>query len=360
MIAGRPGWRRWGRLCRDVCGRDARAPGWGASSRRSCFSRGQAPAWRATPVPMRQSRHAWWPFFVLRVPSWIALASQGGRRRLAGPHPCRCGRAVTLGGPSLSFVSLRGSLLLLEEVCAELPGPCRSLRQGGRVRHRGETERHATAEHAGGTPALPGGVPPPVAPASQGGRRRLAGPHPCRCGRAVTLGGPFLSFVSLRGSLLLLKGAGAGLPGHTRADAAEPSRLVGLLCPSCPFVDRSCSSRRCAPNCRAHAVPSGRVVGRHIAGKLSGTLRQSMRAGRPRSRVGCLLPSLLLLKGAGAGLPGHTRADAAEPSRLVGLLCPSCPFVDRLCWRWVHSPPGLTANLMGRGSRVRIRMPACP
>ena len=26
--AGRPGWRRWPRLCQDVCGRDARAPGW--------------------------------------------------------------------------------------------------------------------------------------------------------------------------------------------------------------------------------------------------------------------------------------------------------------------------------------------
>ena len=27
-VAGRPGWRRWPRLCQDVCGRDARAPGW--------------------------------------------------------------------------------------------------------------------------------------------------------------------------------------------------------------------------------------------------------------------------------------------------------------------------------------------
>ena len=37
---------------------------------------------------------------------------------------------------------------------------------------------------------------------------------------------------------------------------------------------------------RANAVPSGRVAGRPIAGKLSGTQRQCMRAGRPRSRVG--------------------------------------------------------------------------
>ena len=35
---------------------------------------------------------------------------------------------------------------------------------------------------------------------------------------------------------------------------------------------------------RAHAVPAGRVVGCNIAGKLSGNRRDSMRAGRPRSR----------------------------------------------------------------------------
>ena len=37
---------------------------------------------------------------------------------------------------------------------------------------------------------------------------------------------------------------------------------------------------------RAHAVPAGRAVGCNIAGKLSGNRRDSMRAGRPRSR-GC-------------------------------------------------------------------------
>ena len=36
----------------------------------------------------------------------------------------------------------------------------------------------------------------------------------------------------------------------------------------------------------AHAVPAGRAVGCNIAGKLSGNRRDSMRAGRPRSR-GC-------------------------------------------------------------------------
>ena len=37
---------------------------------------------------------------------------------------------------------------------------------------------------------------------------------------------------------------------------------------------------------RAPAVPAGRAVGCNIAGKLSGNRRDSMRAGRPRSRVG--------------------------------------------------------------------------
>ena len=71
------------------------------------------------------------------------------------------------------------------------PRPQRSGRRGRRVLHPGETEQHATQVHAGGTPALPGGVPLPIAPAPRGGTRRLAGPQPCRCGRAVTLGGPW-------------------------------------------------------------------------------------------------------------------------------------------------------------------------
>ena len=42
------------------------------------------------------------------------------------------------------------------------PGPCGSRRQGGRLPNRGETERQAKGEDAGGTPALPGGVVPMV------------------------------------------------------------------------------------------------------------------------------------------------------------------------------------------------------
>ena len=40
------------------------------------------------------------------------------------------------------------------------PGPCGSRRQGGRLHHRRETERQPKGQHAGGTPALPGGVVP--------------------------------------------------------------------------------------------------------------------------------------------------------------------------------------------------------
>ena len=47
---------------------------------------------------------------------------------------------------------------------------------------------------------------------------------------------------------------------------------------------------------REHAVDAGGVGGCYIAGELSGTLRQRMRAGRPRSRVGSLFPLVLLLE----------------------------------------------------------------
>ena len=57
-------------------GRDARAPGW-ASSPHSCCSRGRAPPCRAAVLPMRKSRHAWWPLVVLRGPSWMSFWGWG-------------------------------------------------------------------------------------------------------------------------------------------------------------------------------------------------------------------------------------------------------------------------------------------
>ena len=47
----------------------------GGSSHHSCSSKARAPACRAAALPMRQSRHAWRPFLVLRIPSWITLFS---------------------------------------------------------------------------------------------------------------------------------------------------------------------------------------------------------------------------------------------------------------------------------------------
>ena len=50
------------------------------------------------------------------------------------------------------------------------PGPCGSRRQGGRLQHRRETERQPKGQHAGGTPALPGGGVPMVRWGVSGGR----------------------------------------------------------------------------------------------------------------------------------------------------------------------------------------------
>ena len=67
---------------------------------------------------------------------------------------------------------------------------------------------------AGGTPALPGGLPLSMGLAARGGVPRLAGPHPCGWGRAVKLGGPSSFFVSLRGSLFFRLFPMSGLPGR--------------------------------------------------------------------------------------------------------------------------------------------------
>ena len=79
-------------------------------------------------------------------------------------------------------------------------------------------------------------------------------------------------------------GTASGNEAHPGARASRPHKtwrsLVHLLHPSRPAT---------APGLcfvRAHAVPAGRVAGCRIAGKLSGTQRECMRAGRPRSRVG--------------------------------------------------------------------------
>ena len=120
---------------------------------------------------------------------------------------------------------------------------------------------------------------------------------------------------------------------HPGTRASRPHNTCKTLPLSSARVGRQTAPGLCFG--RAPAVPVGRVAGCHIPGALSGTQRECMRAGRPRSRVGPA-PSLLLLKGARAGLPGRSPADAAELSRLVALRCPSCHFVDHsffVCFR---------------------------
>ena len=135
----------------------------------------------------------------------------------------------------------------------------------------------------------------------KGPRAGLPGRSPCRYGRAVTLGGPLCPFVNHSFFLLLQTTLRAG--PHPGARASRPHRtwhsLGYLLHPGRPAT---ASGLRFG---RAYAAPVGRVAGCGIAGKQSGTQRECKRAGRPRSRGG-LLPSLLLLEGACAGLPGSS------------------------------------------------------
>ena len=67
--------------------------------------------------------------------------------------------------------------------------PCRSRRQVARCRIAGKLSGTQRDSMRAGRPRSRG-APPPITLAPQGGTRRLAGPQPCRCGRAVTLGGP--------------------------------------------------------------------------------------------------------------------------------------------------------------------------
>ena len=72
---------------------------------------------------------------------------------------------------------------------------------------------------------------------------------------------------------------------------------------------------------RAHAVPAGRVAGCHIAEIRAA--RNGSACGRDARAPGWrLFPSLLLLDGARAGLPGRTPTDAAVPSPLLALRGP--------------------------------------
>ena len=84
----------------------------------------------------------------------LHLASHGFPPGSAGVPPAQILPQLQPSPPPESTGS--GALPLLR------PGPCGSRRQGGRLQHRRETERQPKGQHAGGTPALPGGVVPMV------------------------------------------------------------------------------------------------------------------------------------------------------------------------------------------------------
>ena len=91
------------------------------------------------------------------------------------------------------------------------PSPCRSRRQVAGCRIAGKLSGTQRDSMRAGRPRSRV-APPPITLAPQGGTRRLAGPQPCRCGRAVTLGGPssFLGRVEGRRAGLRSRGAVAG------------------------------------------------------------------------------------------------------------------------------------------------------
>ena len=165
------------------------------------------------------------------------------------------------------------------------PSPCRCRRQGGRVPHRRETERHATAVHAGETPALPGGptcdhylLLPGGAPACRAPHRGETARHATavHAGETPALPGGTSSYYSC---------CSQGRGGLPVAPSQETERHVAgvhaggtLALPGGPPSYHSCCSRGGALACR---VPH--------PGKLSVTQRGCMRAGRPRSR-GALPP----------------------------------------------------------------------
>ena len=120
------------------------------------------------------------------------------------------------------------------------PSPCRTRRQGGRVPHRGKTERQATGMHAGGTPALPRGA------FSQ---------HCCSS-----------------------KGRAPACQAAAPAGAAQPSRLVALRGPWRHFLDHSFFG--CFRYVRLTAFGGVCFPGRRRSGEPT---RARVRANLPRS-----------------------------------------------------------------------------
>ena len=133
--------------------------------------------------------------------------------------------------------------------------------------------RRGTDKDAGGTPALPGNARRAHHSEEQpfvNEGTRTDGPP------STTTGGKMLLHFCPVGVTLSWEEAP---PGARASRPHKSSRSFGHL-----LHRNQPAAAPCLCFGRAHAVPAGRAVGCNIAGKLSGNRRDSMRAGRPRSR----------------------------------------------------------------------------
>ena len=131
--------------------------------------------------------------------------------------PVRCLR----GQPDAPRERGRPARILSPPPLSTLPAGAASVRAEGELKRRfgsiGPGNGAGLRPDRGGRDARAPGGHPPITLAPQGRASGLAGPQPCRCGRAVTLGGPSSFFVSLRGQLFFrLFQASAGPPTAPR------------------------------------------------------------------------------------------------------------------------------------------------
>ena len=159
---------------------------------------------------------------------------------------------------------------------------CGSRRQGGCLRHCTEAQRQPKGQHAGGTPALPGKAVPAL---------------PCGSRRSGWLPNRPEAWTCTASSAAAKGTAARASRPHARHRPSPPLGSTGngamaLLRPGpqggcLPEAQRQPKGQHAGgtPALPGKAVPADRVAACGIALKLSGSQRDSMRAGRPRSRA---------------------------------------------------------------------------
>ena len=142
-------------------------------------------------------------------------------------------------------------------------------------------------KYAGGTPALPGDAVPAVRWGSFEEKRPIVNEDEPRMNtnrpedRWTSFNDNRHQHASATCALGVTMSWDDGFPGARASRPHKSSRSFSHL-----LHRNQPAAAPCLCFGRAHAVPAGRAVGCNIAGKLSGNRRDSMRAGRPRSR-GC-------------------------------------------------------------------------